>query len=129
MAYRAVYETSTAQFGGAAATFTGPYSTAVPGSTTGMAVTLPGGVLYGTCNTTGFSSTNSGIEVQVYLDGVFISSMVLRPSHSIGVHLKLSTVEFRVPVTAGAHYLAFRTVTGSTNADDYGSYSLRVQPG
>lgn len=116
------------RFGGGVANVVGPYSTSVPGPTGGTPLVLPGGVLRAICNTTAFSAVNTGITVEVYLDGVIVSTMRLNPGHPVSLHVALSTLTFQANISAGTHYFGFRTVAGATNSDDFGSVLAIVTP-
>lgn len=114
--------------GGIATSFSGPWNTAVPGATTGIAFTTPAGTLRCQCDATAFNSVNATIEVQVYLDGVYQTSMSLASNINTGVRLKLSSAVFTATVAAGTHYVAFRLFTGGSDASDRGSIFGIVLP-
>lgn len=114
--------------GGIAESFAGPYSTAAAGATVGRAYNLPGGVLRVQCNATAYAASG-GIEVQLWLDGVYMTSMSLIPGITAGVRQALSTGSFQKTITAGTHYIQFRIIAGSSDANDRASVYATVLPG
>jgi hypothetical protein len=107
---------------GIALNYFGPWPTAVPGPTTGQAITTPAGTLFAMCSATAYQSgSGNTIEVRCYLDGVMVAQMGLLATVSANVRLTMPSQSFAAPVTAGTHYLSFFVINASTDAQDRGA--------
>lgn len=107
---------------GVALSFGGAWGPSVPGPTTGTAFPCGAGVLRGVASASGYWSASTGIQVDLYVDGVNEGMMRLAPAHSINVHLTLPSVAFEIEVDAGVHFVYFHQAAGSSDSGDRGSF-------
>ena len=102
--------------------FAGPWATVVPpGPTSGASFSCRGGILRAMATGSLFHGTGGALgTIEVYLDGALVSEMNLyiNPANT---HFVLNPGTFEVPVTAGTHYLYYRTTAGTSDANDLGS--------
>jgi hypothetical protein len=103
----------------------GPYTSTLPGPTTGTAFTTPAGVLRGICTAQGYViAAGDNLRFDIYLDGVNIGSMFSQMSNAAGVRINPHAEAISVTVTAGTHYLAYRLISGQSSnpVADFGSF-------
>jgi len=107
----------------------GPWPTAVPGATTGTAfVVARAGIMQATFTATGYVTGGTNCTVEVYVDGVLRGQTKLSSALSVNVHMLLAPLVASISLTAGTHYVAFRSTEGASDGGDYASMSGLVIP-
>lgn len=112
-----------------AQTFGGGWPTTVPAPTVGIAFTVPktGPALISTTASAYISVAGNSISIDVYLDGALTANMAMNASIPTATHMMATPGKIARNLTRGTHYVAYRQVSGTSDASDIGAVSV-VQP-
>jgi hypothetical protein len=108
-----------------AASFQGAW----PTSTAGIPFTVPktGRALID-CDATAYTTSGLGLQLEVFVDGLSTGrSMVLSFNCPANLHQPLGPCKIAMTLTRGTHYIAFKQLNGTSDANDYGNIAV-VQP-
>jgi hypothetical protein len=107
----------------------GGWPTTVPAPTVGIAFTVPktGPALISTTASAYVSVAGNSISIDVYLDGVLAANMAMNASIPTATHMMATPAVIARNLTRGTHYVAYRQVSGTSDASDIGAVSV-VQP-
>jgi len=109
--------------------FAGPWATTppvFPALGTPFTVAVAGVMsfqAYASAYNTGFAL----VQVRVFIDGNSVGEMVGYPT-AASAHFALIPKVGKVTVAAGTHYIYFQTITGNSDANDYGTFFAHVDP-
>ncbi len=108
----------------------GAYPTIVPAnSTTGNLFTVPvaGNYVINICASS-YRTTVGVIQIDVWINGVNTTYSLKTYANEINSHKTLSPISFRYALNAGNNYLYLRMITGTSDANDFASFSWVYSP-
>ena len=111
--------------------YTAPWATAFPSTTTsGVAFNIPiTGVYSITTNASGFSATaTSLITIRIWINGVNTGQDMKVFTNEATSHKTLIPLVFQYTLNAGTNYLYYQQTSGSSDNNDFGSFSWVYSP-
>ena len=99
-------------------------TSAPPNSTSGVAFSVPiAGNYIITANASGYTTGTNVITILVYINGAYTGYFIRCFTNEVFSHKTAIPVAFKYSLNAGTNYIFYTQTEGTSNGDDYGSFS------